>query len=159
MNVGCVSRRIVGRWHRFDDGEARPVVDARVLLPDGRWLDASFVLDSGADRTVLDASFREVFAGVAIPADDAPRLGGIGGVVSAFFVNARLAFQRDDSEFIRVSGQIGVFTDPTATDVPLLGRDVTDNFSVIYSFPNQQVLLLAPPHRYQVSSPAPTSRQ
>ena len=34
--------------------------------------------------------------------------------------------------------------------VNVLGRDVTNNFGVIYDYPNRAVALLAPPHFYEI---------
>ena len=53
-----------------------------------------------------------------------------------------------------VNGPFGVFTDPTSSDISVLGRDVTNNFDVIYSYPKRQVTLLARPHSYQIQFPA-----
>jgi hypothetical protein len=40
--------------------------------------------------------------------------------------------------------------DPAASDLCVLGRDVTDNFDLILSRRRDEVLLLAPAHYYQV---------
>lgn len=77
-------------------------------------------------------------------------MGGVGGKVECFFVQTRLALERHDGELVIINGPFGVFADPRSSDIPVLGRDVTNNFDVIYSFPKRQVLLLALPHSYQV---------
>jgi hypothetical protein len=41
-------------------------------------------------------------------------------------------------------------TDPTATDLSILGRDVLNNFDMILSHRCNEVLLLAPNHQYRV---------
>jgi hypothetical protein len=46
---------IGGRWKLEPDGELRPVIEAAVRRPDGSWVGADFLVDSGADRTVLTA--------------------------------------------------------------------------------------------------------
>lgn len=51
---------------------------------------------------------------------------------------------------------IGTFAgllDPTASDSDILGRDVLGIFDVIVSRPRDQVLLLHPPHAYQITPP------
>ena len=73
--------RVEGRWHLFDDGILRPVVDSFVQTAEGTWQVANVA-------------------------------------------------------------------------VSVLGRDVTNNFDVIYSFPRREVMLLAPPHTYQVQLPS-----
>jgi hypothetical protein len=55
---------------------------------------------------------------------------------------------------VTVQGPFGAFTDPISSDISVLGRDVTNNFDVIYSFSQRQVTLLAPPHGYQIQSPS-----
>jgi hypothetical protein len=50
---------IVGEWLLGDDGTTRPVVRAEVLGLDGRSVSEGFLVDSGADRTVLSAAVLE----------------------------------------------------------------------------------------------------
>jgi hypothetical protein len=65
-------------------------------------------------------------------------------------VSAVLELTRDDGGTIRVRGELAAFTDPTTTDLSILGRDVLDNFDVITSRRRNAVLLLAGNHRYEV---------
>lgn len=142
--------RVDGRWHRFRDDVLRPVIDAAVRMPSGDRQSVTFLLDAGANRTVFEASFLPLLSPLALPAGQAPALGGIGGKVNCVFVQNRIDFARHDGNQTTVSGPFGVFTDPTSSDISVLGRDVTNNFDVIYSYPKRQVILLAPPHGYQV---------
>ena len=48
------------------------------------------------------------------------------------------------------AGDINIFLDPHATDVPLLGRDVLDLFVVLLDCKNNQVLLLDEREKYSV---------
>jgi hypothetical protein len=112
-----------------------------------------FLLAAGADRTVFDARFLAVLSPLALPAAQAPALGGVGGPVRCLFVQTRIAFVRNDGKQVIVAGPFGGFTDPASSDVSVLGRDVTNNFDVIYSFLQHQVTLLAPPHGYQITPP------
>ena len=82
--------RIDGRWHLFRDGVLRPVVDAAVQTPSGSWQAVMFLLDAGADRTVFDQTFLSLLAALALPADDTPELGGVGGKVDCLFIQSRL---------------------------------------------------------------------
>ncbi|MEK6286515.1 MAG: hypothetical protein AABO57_12305 [Acidobacteriota bacterium] len=107
-----------------------------------------------ADRTVFEARLLTVLQKLAVPADEAPELGGVGGKAACIFARTRLGFVRDDGQLVNVQGLFGVFTNLTSSDVSILGRDVTNNFDVIYSFPHREVMLLAPPHGYQILSPA-----
>ena len=146
--------RVNGLWHPFDDGVLRPVIVAYVQTPAGTRQRVTFLLDAGADRTVFNASLLPVLQPLAVPAEQSPELGGVGGKAGAVFVRTRLVFTRDDGQLVTVQGLFGVFNDLASSDVSILGRDVTNNFDVIYSFPQRQVELLAPPHGYRIQSPA-----
>ncbi len=50
--------RIDGAWFPGEDKTIRPIVTGLVRQPDGEWLEVSFLLDAGADRTVFSAAFR-----------------------------------------------------------------------------------------------------
>src|SRR5712691_10181383 len=51
-----VSMLIAGAWRLRDDGVMRPIVRTRVLGSDGSLVAEDFLIDSGADRTVLSAT-------------------------------------------------------------------------------------------------------
>jgi len=53
---------------------------------------------------------------------------------------------------VTVRGSFGVFTEGESADLSVLGRDVTNNFSVIYDYPSQVIALLALPHSYEIKS-------
>ena len=65
-------------------------------------------------------------------------------------VDTVLEFAIQDGPPARVRGQFAAFTEPTATDLSILGRDVLNHFDLILSRRNNEVLLLAPNHRYRV---------
>ena len=50
---------IAGSWQLCDDGVTRPIVHANVLGAHGRPHAEDFLVDSGADRTVLSAALSE----------------------------------------------------------------------------------------------------
>lgn len=145
--------QISGRWHPFDDGVVRPVLDVHIQTPDGNWESILFLLDSGADRTVIDASYLSLLAPLAVPDEQSPQLGGVGGQVDCVFIQTKLRLTKDDGKPIVVNGLFGIFTEAASSDVAILGRDVTNNFDVIYSYPQREVLLLAAPHTYSVQLP------
>lgn len=145
--------RVEGRWELFDDGEVRPVVGAYVKTATGEWEEVAFLLDAGSDLTVFDTRYLSLLSGLAAPLDPSLGLSGVGGKSDSIFVNTQIAFTRDDGKRVTVNGQFGVFTDATGNDMPVLGRDVTNNFDVIYSFPKRQVTLLAPPHTFIIQLP------
>ncbi len=145
--------QVEGRWHDFKDGAIRPVIEAKVRASSGNWEEVLFLLDSGADRTVFEARFLHLLSSLAVPEEESPQLGGIGGTTECLFVQTRLMFTRDDGKNVAINGQFGVFVDATSSDISILGRDVTNNFDVIYSYPQREVLLVASPHSYSVQLP------
>jgi len=50
-----------------------------------------------------------------------------------------------------VRGEFAAFTQMESADLSVLGRDVTNNFSVIYDYSSRTVVLLARPHFYESS--------
>lgn len=138
--------RINGKWLPCDDGEIRPLVQGMVRLANDRWLEVAFVLDAGADRTVFSADFLSLLRPLQITESDPSNLVGVGGEAGSVTIETAIGFTRDDGRPVSVRGTFCVFTDSASADLSVLGRDVTNNFSVTYDYPSQIVVLLAPPH-------------
>jgi hypothetical protein len=51
-----VSMLIAGEWQMRDDGVTRPIVRVKVFGADGRPVADNFLVDSGADHTVLSTT-------------------------------------------------------------------------------------------------------
>ena len=139
-----------GEWLPCDDGIIRPIVQGSVQLADGQWLEVSFLLDAGADRTVFSADFFSLLHSLEVTATASAQLSGVGGAVDSITIETAIGFTRDDGRLVTVRGTFGVFTEAESADLSVLGRDVTNNFGVIYDYPNWTVMLLAPPHHYEV---------
>ena len=144
---------VKGRWHEFQGEATRPIIEASVLTADGEWEPVTFLLDAGADRTVLEARLIPLLTPVDSPAALSPQLGGVGGLVETVQMQTRIRFFRDDGGHVSVKGPFAVFTELESSDISLLGRDVTNNFDVIYSFLKRDVLLLSAPHTYVTQLP------
>ncbi|HQU41718.1 MAG TPA: retropepsin-like aspartic protease [Pirellulales bacterium] len=142
--------RIDGEWRLFTDGATRPVVKADVLDQSGAGVGVRFLVDCGADRTVLTAPVLAVLGLPSQPSPAGTRIEGVSGYCDYVTVRSMLTFQRDDGGAATVRGEFLALTDPQATDLCVLGRDVTDNFDLILSRRRDEVLLLAPTHQYQV---------
>lgn len=141
---------IVGEWQVGDDGTTRPVVRATVLGLDGNPVAEDFLVDSGADRTVLSAAVLERLHLPVRRGQSGLALSGIGGESAFVLVNTVIVMIRDDGGAVRIRGEVAGFIDVTATDLSILGRDVLDNFDVVLSRRCNDVLLLAPNHRYRI---------
>jgi hypothetical protein len=126
----------------------RPLLRGRVLAGDGSWVQTPFLVDTGADRTVLSAN---ILAGLRVaPVAGGERLSGAGGELATVAVQTRMEFPREDGVMVGFQGQFAAATDPEALDMSVLGRDVTNAFAVIVDRPGDVVCLLAQRHRYRV---------
>jgi len=144
---------IRGEWWRCSDGEIRPTVPIDVVGAGEAPFHRRFLVDIGADRTVFSAA---LLADLGLEADAAPpdvNFQGIGGVSPFVVVATVLEFVHEGGGIARVRGQFAAFSDPRATDMNILGRDVLNHFDVIVSRRRNEVVLLAPNHCYTVSSP------
>jgi len=146
--------RVNGEWLPGEDGVIRPIVQGMAQLADGQWIEVSFLLDAGADRTVFSADFYDLLQPLEVSGPEQFSLAGIGGATSSITVFTLVGFTRDDGRLVTVRGDFGVFTKGESADLSILGRDVTNNFGVIYDYPNQIVALLAPPHFYEIKYPS-----
>jgi hypothetical protein len=142
--------RVNGAWLLCEDEIVRPVVPGMVRLAEGNWLEVPFLLDAGADRTVFSARFLRRLQHLETEGAEAVTLSGVGGPARSITVTTAIAFVRDDGRMVTVRGSFGVFVEAESADLSVLGRDVTNNFSVIYDYPDQTVALLAAPHSYEI---------
>lgn len=142
--------RIAGVWRSCDDGVIRPLLVARVVGPNGIVIDAMFLVDSGADRTVLSAALLSQLGGATALAPSGVSMAGIGGTQAFVQVQATLSLPRADGGTATVQASFAAFTDPKATDLSILGRDVLDHFDVILSRRRDELFLLANPSRYEI---------
>ena len=144
--------RINGRWLLCDDGVVRPGLQGLVRATDGEWAEVTFLLDAGADRTVFSAQFLALLRPLETSGAEQIQLAGVGGKVNSITVDTLIGFRSDERRLVTVRGPFGVFTETESADLSVLGRDVSNNFSVIYDYPGQAVMLLAPPHYYEIKT-------
>src|ERR1700682_5737444 len=144
---------IAGEWLTCSDGVVRPAIKVDVQAGDGQLVGVRFLIDSAADRSVLSSGLLDH---LQLPTQAPPSgltFQGIGGVSPFVVVTTVLEFTRDEGGTARVRGQFAAFTDPRATDLSILGRDVLDHFDVILSRRRNEVLLLAGGHQYSTARP------
>lgn len=140
--------RIDGRWLFCEDGFARPVLRGELLASDGSWLSAEFLVDTGADCTVLSALTLEALR--LQPHVAQARLGGVGGVADSVIVETQIRFSRETGSKVLFRGQYAAFPRLESLDMCVLGRDVTDLFAVIVDRPGNVICLLGQRHRYTI---------
>jgi len=142
---------ISGEWLDNGEGIVLPIVRARIVGASGQSSHAeAFLIDSGAELTVFREALVNRLRLSIVPSPPGLSLTGVGGRSDFVTLDATLEFDRDDGLAARVHGPYSAFTDPKAIDLSLLGRDVLHNFDLILSRQRNEVLLLAPNHRYQV---------
>lgn len=95
--------RIDGEWYLCDDGIERPVIRGQTLASDGSWMRTLFLLDTGADCTVLNAAILAAIGGK--PGTMRGRLGGLGGVADSVAVDAQIQLTRDEGKAVVFRGQ------------------------------------------------------
>jgi hypothetical protein len=118
-----------------------------VLAADGSWVEALFLVDTGADATVFDASLMAnlKLAPVALPG----QLGGLGGRADAVVVETQLALPHEGGNAL-LRGRYAGVTAPEALEMSVLGLDLRDVFAFIVDWPGRVVCLLHPPHGYHI---------
>lgn len=139
---------IEGLWLRCDDGVLRPVIPGEAQAADGSWVELPFLVDVGADRTVLTEAFLSILGWPSTPSHDS--LGGVGGISEAVLIPTTLRLAHDMGEKVVFRGQFHAFTDPAALDMSGLGRDILNFFAVIVDHPGVRVCLLGQRHRYRI---------
>jgi predicted aspartyl protease len=132
----------------FNDGVLRPVIRGEVLTSDGRRQPAEFLVDTGADRTVLSAGTLSKLGLEPIATQE--RLSGMGGLVDSVLVETEIQLTRETGGKVIFRGQFAAVTELEALDISVLGRDITGLFAVIVDQPGDVVSLLAQRHRYSI---------
>lgn len=137
---------IPGHWMLCNDGIVRPVLGAEMLASDGVWRKVTLLVDTGADRTVLDATTVADLDCRAISSQS--QLSGIGGQTPAVGIDTELRLIQATGQPTLFRGQFTGATDPDALDMSVLGRDILDLFAVITDRPGDVVCLVSQRHRY-----------
>ena len=143
---------IAGIWHKCDDGVIRPVLVARVRTCDTSVVDETFLIDSGADRTAFSAGLLSRIGATAMAEPSDSSLAGVGGFQPFVEVQAVLELDIVAGGTATMKGNYAAFSDPGATDLSVLGRDVLNHFDVVMSRRRDEIALLAGNHRYDIRS-------
>jgi hypothetical protein len=137
-----------GKWVRCDDGIVRPIILAKILGGDGEWLSVDFLLDTGADRTVISAGVLDRLDIQYVQPQD--QIGGVGSLVSSVDVTTQIRLPRDDGQWITLRGTYAACLQHNALDMCVLGRDVLNIFAVIVDRPADRVTLLHGADSYSI---------
>jgi hypothetical protein len=137
--------RIEGRWLLGSDGVERPVLDGRLAMPGGSQLALSLLIDTGADSTVLAPDVAQRLAGVAQPTPTSATAVGIGGAIPMHELAADLLLPASSGQRARIHGPLPILLALGSLELSVVGRDVLDQFTLIYARPQGVILLLTPP--------------
>jgi hypothetical protein len=140
--------QINGEWLDCDDGIVRPVVRGEVLAANGSWVPVPFLLDTGADRTVLSAVILAALRAHTLAASE--RLSGLGGTVRTVSITTRVRLSPEESHKVVFRGSYAAVTDLESLDMSVLGRDMTNMFAVVVDRPGHVVCLLGQRHQYRI---------
>ena len=107
--------RINGEWRQCDDGITRPMIRGEILSGEGSWQPAEFLVDTGADCTVISAATLVALnpRTVGMPG----RLGGLGGVSGSVLIETQIRLERATGEPVVFSGQFAAVTELEAGDI------------------------------------------
>ncbi len=141
--------RFNGKWLACDDEVSRPVIDGALFDPDGNVLTFPFLIDTGADSTLL--SF-EAVAFIDADLEDAtgPLLKGVGGSTDSVRLDARFWFLNSIGEPIPLGGSLLGRPYPSGDEMCILGRDLLGNFAIIVDRPGNVVSLIQGKHHYVI---------
>lgn len=133
-----------------DAGYLRPYIRVQIKSQKGDWITVDFLMDTGADETFLDFSLIKRLGFKTEGIDVKDDVGGIGGIgVPYFQIDSALKLISPGGTKV-FKGKVNVFLDPYSCDVPLLGRDVLDNFVAIFDKSQNLILLLDKDEEYKI---------
>ena len=131
---------ICGQWLLCDDGVRRPIFRVEIESSTGSWIEAPFLVDMGADRTVFSAAIAAVLG--LSPAQASHQLLGVGGISASILLSTTIRFATDSGTKIVFRGDFAAFTSLEALDMSVLGRDILNLFAVIVDRPQETVWLV-----------------
>jgi hypothetical protein len=109
-----------------------------------------FLVDTCADCPVLSARPPRKLHIAAPPPAGGLSLQGVGGSRAFVRVTTALGLTRTDGGPVTIRGEFAAFTDPAATDLRILGRDVLDIFDVIAGQRPNEALLITGNHQDRI---------
>ncbi|MBX0330186.1 aspartyl protease family protein [Oscillochloris sp. ZM17-4] len=140
--------RIEGRWLAGTDGVERPVFDGVIATPGGVQLAVSMLIDTGADLTVLAPAVAEQLADSIQPTPTETVVGGVGGTQQVYELAVDLLLPTTTGQRARIRGPLPVILEPGSLELSVIGRNLLDQFTLIYSQPQNTLLLLTPPDNF-----------
>lgn len=144
--------RIEGRWLVGADGVERPIFDGVIAAPGGLQFAISLLIDTGADITLLAPDVAQQLSTVVQPMPTAVTVGGIGGTEQVYELAVDLLIPTTSGQRAHIRGPLPVLLTPGALELSVIGRNLLDTFTLIYSRPQGRILLLSPPDAFTLTS-------
>ena len=120
-----------GRYSQTSwDNPLAPFVEVSVRATDGKWVKVFFLIDLGADGTYLPHEYLKKLGIQLKAAEKANNVTGVGGQRAEHVpYTTQLRFSNSDEKMLDL--EIEVFTQAESLDLPLLGRDVINFFTLL----------------------------
>jgi predicted aspartyl protease len=143
--------RIDGRWLAGADGVERPVFDGYVAGP-SVLLPIVLLIDTGADLTVLAPGVADQLASSIQITPTVTLASGVGGTQQLHEIAVDLLLPTTSGQRARIRGPLPVLLAPGSLEFSVIGRNLLDQFSLIYSRPKGTLALLNPPDSFTLQS-------
>lgn len=140
--------RIKGRWVAGADGVERPVFDGHIAASGGVQHAVSFLIDTGADFTVLAPAVAQRLTDVVQPTPTTTLAGGIGGMQPVYEIAVDVLLPTTSGQRARIRGPLPILLTPGVLDLSVIGRNLLDQFTLIYDRPQGLLLLLTAPDTF-----------
>jgi hypothetical protein len=142
---------VVGSYLKIDSGGNRaPFVEGDVQSATGQWTPVDFLIDLGADATYLPASYIQRLQIDPTKLSSRSDTSGVGsGNLSTLQFLTQVRFVGEVEERVDTV-EIGIFLDPTILDLPVLGRDLLNLFTLVCDEDQNLVYLLDGQDRQKV---------
>jgi len=149
---GCPGfMRILGEWYLCGDGLYRPIIRATVLAGNGRSVSTEFIVDSGADCTILSAGLVDLLGLRSL--DPTSSIIGFGGRADTIVVDTRISVETTAGELVTFRGEIPGLIEPESLDMSVFGADILHQFAVILDRRGEFVALIREAEPYQKVEP------
>jgi hypothetical protein len=137
-----------GEWYPCSDGVSRPILRGEILTAGGERVAEPFLIDTGADVTVLSS---DVCSFLKLQANGSTgKLGGVEGIVESAIFDVQVQFLRDDGGIATFHGSFHAFVRTHPMQMSVLGQDILQMFAVIVDRPGDRVYLLRGTHGYEI---------
>ncbi len=140
-----------GRYSQTNwDNPLAPFIKARIRASDDQWIDVFFLIDLGADGTYLPSKYAKK---LGLQLDEAKREDNVTGVGGQrveyvpFMTQIKFGSHGGRRTF---DLEIGVFIQEESANLPILGRDVLNFFTLLCDFRANLVWLLDETERTQL---------